>query len=62
MCRWLVYYGTPRTVESHMYDGDRCLSAQAMRSHKAKLGVHGDGGGLGWYGTQQVPGLYRNPG
>ncbi len=62
MCRWLVYFGTPRTVESHMYEGTRCLSAQAMRSHKAKLGVHGDGGGLGWYGTQSVPGLYRDPG
>ncbi|WP_169569813.1 class II glutamine amidotransferase [Sneathiella limimaris] len=62
MCRWLAYFGTPRVIESFVYEGDHSLSAQALHSHKAKLGVQGDGGGLGWYSHLPEPGLYRNPG
>ncbi|MCG8494256.1 MAG: class II glutamine amidotransferase [Sneathiellales bacterium] len=62
MCRWLAYIGPPRVIEDLVYEGDHSLSAQAMNSNKAKLGVHGDGGGLGWYSRSPEPGLYRNPG
>lgn len=62
MCRWLAYIGLPRIIEDLVYEGDHSLSAQAMSSNKAKLGVHGDGGGLGWYSRSPEPGLYRNPG
>ncbi len=62
MCRWLAYIGAPRIIENLVYEGDHSLSAQAMHSSKAKLVVHGDGGGLGWYSRSPEPGLYRNPG
>lgn len=62
MCRWLAYIGESRPVEGFVYDGPRSLCSQAQQSHKAKLGVHGDGGGLGWYGAPEEPGLYRNAG
>jgi len=62
MCRWIAYLGQPTYINEFLYDGPRSLCAQAQQSHKAKLGVHGDGGGLGWYGNQECPGLYRNPG
>ncbi len=62
MCRWLAYFGTPRIVEDLVYERDRSLTVQALQSSEAKLGVHGDGGGLGWYSHQKEPGLYRNPG
>ncbi len=62
MCRWLAYIGSPRRIERFVYDGAHSLCGQAQQSHKAKLGVHGDGGGLGWYGIDPQPGLYRNSG
>ncbi len=62
MCRWFAYIGAPRIIEDLVYEGDHSLSAQAMHSTKAKLGVQGDGGGLGWYSKSAEPGLYRNPG
>lgn len=62
MCRWLAYIGEPRLIERFLYDGPHSLCEQALHSHKAKLGVHGDGGGLGWYGKPTTPGLYRDAG
>lgn len=62
MCRWLAYAGESRLIEQFVYDGPRSLCSQAQQSHKAKRGVHGDGGGLGWYGSAPEPGLYRRSG
>ena len=62
MCRWLAYIGEPRLIEECLYEGPHSLTEQAQHSHKAKLGVHGDGGGLGWYGNPPEPGLYRDAG
>lgn len=62
MCRWLAYIGEPRLIEQLLYDGPHSLCEQAQHSHKAKLGIHGDGGGLGWYGSAAEPGLYRDAG
>jgi predicted glutamine amidotransferase len=62
VCRWLAYIGEPRLVEDFLYEGSHSLCEQAQHSHKAKLGVHGDGGGLGWYGKPAEPGLYRDAG
>jgi len=62
MCRWIAYLGQPTYINEFLYSGPRSLCAQAQHSHKAKLGVHGDGGGLGWYGDHKCPGLYRNAG
>lgn len=62
MCRWIAYLGQPTYINEFLYDGPRSLCAQAQHSHKAKLGVHGDGGGLGWYSGHKCPGLYRNAG
>jgi predicted glutamine amidotransferase len=62
VCRWLAYIGEPRLIEEFLYEGPHSLTEQAQHSHKAKLGVHGDGGGLGWYGRPPEPGLYRDAG
>ena len=62
MCRWLAYIGEPRPIEPLLYDGPNSLCEQAQHSHKAKLGVHGDGGGLGWYGSPDEPAIYRDAG
>lgn len=62
MCRWIAYLGQPTHMEDYLYDGEHALCGQAQRSYEAKLGVHGDGGGLGWYDRKPFPGLYRNAG
>lgn len=62
MCRWIAYLGQPTHMEDYLYDGERALCGQALKSYEAKLGVHGDGGGLGWYDRKPFPGLYRNAG
>lgn len=62
MCRWLAYIGEPRPIEPLLYDGPNSLCEQAQHSQKAKLGVHGDGGGLGWYGSPDEPAIYRDAG
>lgn len=62
MCRWIAYLGQSTHMEDYLYDGEHALCGQAQKSYKAKLGVHGDGGGLGWYSRKPFPGLYRNAG
>jgi glutamine amidotransferase len=62
MCRWIAYVGTPTLMHDFLYDGAHSLCAQAQHSFKAKLGVHGDGGGLAWYAQEECPGLYRHAG
>jgi glutamine amidotransferase len=49
-------------IQPLLYDGPNSLCEQAQHSHKAKLGVHGDGGGLGWYGAPEEPAVYRDSG
>lgn len=62
MCRWIAYIGAPTLMHDFLYDGAHSLCAQAQHSFKAKLGVHGDGGGLAWYAQEECPGLYRHAG
>ncbi len=62
MCRWLAYIGKPRSIEHLVYGGPHALAGLARHSYEARLGVQGDGGGLGWYDHRSDPGLYRNAG
>ncbi len=62
MCRWLAYVGKPHSVERLVYGGPHALAGLARHSYESRLGVQGDGGGLGWYNHRADPGLYRNAG
>jgi len=62
MCRWLAYIGKPCSIEPLVYRGAHALAHLALHAYEARLGVQGDGGGLGWYGDLPDPGIYRNPG
>src|SRR5215218_8406637 len=60
MCRWIAYTGSPLLVEDLLYVPENSLIVQSLH---ARLGVeptNGDGFGLGWYGDQELPGLYRS--
>jgi len=61
MCRWLAYIGKNRPLETLVYEKSHSLIHQSQHSIKAKLGVHGDGVGIAWYGDISEPGLYRDP-
>lgn len=60
MCRWLAYLGKPKFIEQLLFDPPHSLVNQSYHSSKAKLGVHGDGVGISWYGIANEPGLYRD--
>ncbi|MBB3084450.1 class II glutamine amidotransferase [Geodermatophilus sabuli] len=60
MCRWMAYTGAPLLVEDLLYVPENSLVVQSLH---ARLGVeptNGDGFGVGWYGEQHEPGLYRS--
>jgi glutamine amidotransferase len=59
MCRWLVYSGSPVPLEAFLYRPEHSLIDQSLN---ARLGTHttnGDGFGVGWYGEDEEPALYK---
>lgn len=60
MCRWLAYYGNPIRPETVLYEADNSLVAQSRADRLAGGHPNADGFGLGWYGTQPEPGLYKS--
>ena len=60
MCRWLAYSGSPVLVEELLYKPQHSLVVQSMHSTLGAEATNGDGFGLGWYGEQAVPGLFRS--
>ena len=60
MCRWMAYTGSPLLIEDLLYVPENSLIVQSLH---ARLGVeptNGDGFGVGWYGDEELPGLYRS--
>jgi predicted glutamine amidotransferase len=60
MCRWLAYSGSPLSLEDLLYKPRNSL---VMQSRHSQLGVettNGDGFGVGWYGRQETPGVFRS--
>jgi predicted glutamine amidotransferase len=52
MCRWLAYSGSPVSLEALLY-----------RPEHSQLGAettNGDGFGVGWYGPEETPGVFRS--
>ena len=59
MCRWLAYKGNPILMEKLVFEPKYSLIDQSIHARKSKMTLNGDGFGLGWYGCQTEPGLYR---
>jgi predicted glutamine amidotransferase len=60
MCRWLAYAGSPVRLEDLLY---RPVNSLVRQSRHPRLGVetiNGDGFGVGWYGSQEAPGIYHS--
>jgi predicted glutamine amidotransferase len=60
MCRWQAYSGRPIRLEDLLFKAKHSLIDQSMCSRSAETPTNGDGFGLGWYGTREVPGVFRS--
>jgi len=60
MCRWLAYTGAPLLLEDLLYKPEHSLIVQSMHSQLGVEATNGDGFGIGWYGDQPVPGVFRS--
>ncbi len=59
MCRWLSYRGDPVYLEHYLFDQEFSLIEQSLRARNSVTTTNGDGFGVGWYGTRDEPGLFR---
>ncbi len=60
MCRWQAYSGRPILLEDLLFKAKHSLIDQSMSSRSAETPTNGDGFGVGWYGSRELPGLFRS--
>jgi predicted glutamine amidotransferase len=60
VCRWLAYSGSPIKLEELLVKRDRSLIDQSLHSRLGATTTNGDGFGVGWYGEDEEPRVYRS--
>ncbi len=60
MCRWLAYSGAPILLEEVLFKTEHSLIDQSLSASNSVTTTNGDGFGIGWYGSRDVPGVYRD--
>jgi predicted glutamine amidotransferase len=60
MCRWLAYSGTPVLLEELLYKPTHSLIDQSLHSRLGAETTNGDGFGVGWYGEQDTPAVFKS--
>lgn len=60
MCRWLAYFGDPIPIAWFVLQPKHSLLDQSMHARMGATTTNGDGFGLGWYGTEQQPGVFHS--
>jgi glutamine amidotransferase len=60
MCRWLAYSGSPVLIEDLLYKPQHSLIDQSLHSRLGAETTNGDGFGVGWYGFDGIPGVFRS--
>jgi predicted glutamine amidotransferase len=60
VCRWLGYFGDPLRIEELVYNTEHSLIEQSRSARFTSHLTNADGFGVGWYGTSDTPGVYRN--
>jgi glutamine amidotransferase len=60
MCRWLAYSGSPVALEQLLYEPEHSLIVQSLHSQLGAEETNGDGFGVGWYGEQPTPAVFRS--
>ncbi len=59
MCRWLAYCGPPLPLSALLTRPDHSLIDQSRHATQNVETTNGDGHGVGWYGEDRAPGVYR---
>jgi glutamine amidotransferase len=59
MCRWLGYFGSPIRLEELIYNSQHSLIEQSRSARFTSHLTNADGFGVGWYGTAELPGIYK---
>jgi glutamine amidotransferase len=60
MCRWLAYVGPAVKLSDLLVRPDHSLIDQSRHARQNVETTNGDGFGVGWYGDDQTPGVYRD--
>ncbi|MGI9233130.1 MAG: class II glutamine amidotransferase [Woeseiaceae bacterium] len=60
MCRWLAYSGSPILLEELLLKPAHSLIDQSLHSQLGATTTNGDGFGIGWYGAEETPGIFRS--
>ena len=60
MCRWLAYSGPSLVIEDLLFKPRNSLIRQSLSASRSIVPTNGDGFGLGWYGDNFRPGLFRD--
>jgi len=60
MCRWLGYYGSPLRLQELIYNTSHSLIEQSRSARMTSHLTNADGFGVGWYGTADLPGIYKS--
>ena len=59
MCRWLAYSGSAVPLEALLYKPKHSLIDQSLHARLGPHATNGDGFGIGYYGDEDQPGLYK---
>lgn len=60
MCRWLAYSGSPILLDELLYQPEHSLIDQSLQATHGAQTTNGDGFGVGWYGDESAPALYKD--
>ena len=60
MCRWLAYSGSPVLLDELLYKPTNSLIVQSLHSRLGVETTNGDGFGVGWFGEEKNPAVYRS--
>jgi len=60
MCRWMAYSGDPLTVDELLFRPEHSLIDQSLHSREGAETTNGDGFGLGWYGADPRPAVFKS--
>jgi predicted glutamine amidotransferase len=60
MCRWLAYSGSPARLSELLFGPENSLIVQSLHSRLGAEETNGDGFGVGWYGDEETPAVFRS--
>lgn len=60
MCRWMAWIGQPVLIDELLFKSPHGIVDQSLHARMGAEPTNGDGFGLGWYGSEPTPAVYRS--